>query len=352
MFLAEARHEAPTVNDEGQSDLFRLALEAAPTGMLMVDEAGHITLVNVQLERLFGYAREELLGQSVEMLLPARFRGGHAALRSDFFARPITRWMGEGRDLFGLRKDGSEVPIEIGLNPLSIAGRNYVLSSVSDASARRLAERERQAMAARIARTEALETFRTVFDQSPIAMAILNADVRYTHINAAWTRILGYERGELLGKTPAAVTHPDDQASDEPFVTGLVTGSIDTYSREKRYLRRDGSVVHVLLHAAAVNDALSGRYYIGQIQDITQRVHAEAAVRSLQAELTRQAEISATVLKNMPRGTVFLLDRELRYLAASGPSVRELVGVPTEALLGASAPERIPPPHREEVLAR
>jgi PAS domain S-box-containing protein len=338
--------------EEGQGDLFRLALEAAPTGMLMVEPTGTIALVNRELERLFGYGRDELVGQPVEMLLPERLRSRHAALRGGFFTQPSTRRMGERRDLFGLCKDGTEVPIEIGLNPLSIAGRTFVLSSVLDVSARKAIEREREALAASMAQAAAAETFRTVFDQSPIAMAILDANIRYTHVNAAWTRILGYERAELVGKSPVELTHPDDRAADEPLLAALVSARVQTYSCEKRYLRRDGSVVHVLLHAAAVNDAVSGRYFIGQIQDITLRVQAEQAVRELQAELARQAEISATVLGNMPRGALFLIDRELRCLSASGPSVPELVGVPAEALPGRNAAAMIPEAHREEVLGR
>jgi PAS domain S-box-containing protein len=337
---------------DAQDDLFRLALEAAPNGMLMIDLAGNIALVNVQLEQIFGYDRAELLGQPLEMLLPERFRAGHVDLRALFFERLETRVMGEGRDLFGLRKDGTEVPLEIRLNPLTLAGRPYVLSSVSDIGPRKRAEREREVLAACVARAEAAETFRSVFDQSPIAMAILDAGVRYTHINAAWTRILGYERAEFLGKTPLDVTHPDDRDAEEPLLSALVDGSIRSYSREKRYVRRDGTTVHVLLHAAAVNDAISGRHYIGQIQDITQRVQAEEAVRRLQAELTRQAEISATVLKNLPRGAVFLIGRDLCYLSASGPSVRDLVGMTPEEVAGQRVEARVPPQHREEVLGR
>ncbi len=116
---------------------FRLAIEAAPTGMLVMSASGSIVLVNAQIESLFGYTREELLGQQIEMLVPKRFRARHPEFRQEFFAAPKARPMGEGRDLYGLRKDGSEVPIEIGLNPLHTSEGDFVLSSIIDLTLRR-----------------------------------------------------------------------------------------------------------------------------------------------------------------------------------------------------------------------
>lgn len=126
-------------------DPFRLALEAAPTGMLMIDSQGKMMLVNAQIEKLFEYPREELLGQPIEMLVPERFRAHHPDLRDSFFRDPTTRPMGGGRELYGLRKDGTEVPIEIGLNPLRTPDGEFVLSSVVDITERHEIEQMRRA---------------------------------------------------------------------------------------------------------------------------------------------------------------------------------------------------------------
>src|SRR5262245_22315729 len=91
-------------------ELFELALEAAPNAMVVVDGEGRIVLVNGRAEKMFGYPREELLGRPVEMLVPERFRTAHPRKREGFFAAPQARSMGAGRDLYGLRKDGLEVP--------------------------------------------------------------------------------------------------------------------------------------------------------------------------------------------------------------------------------------------------
>ena len=126
------------------AEQFRLAIEAAPTGMIMMDRTGLIVLVNVQIEKLFGYAREELLGRRIAMLIPERFRSGHPDLREDFFSDPKARPMSGGRELYGLRKDSTEVPIEIGLNPIQTFEGEFVLSSVVDITERKRADLERE----------------------------------------------------------------------------------------------------------------------------------------------------------------------------------------------------------------
>lgn len=119
--------------------LFGLAIEASPTGMMLVGRDGRIALVNGQVEKLFGYRREELVGMQVSELVPLRYRGGHPQSLRSFFAAPAARPMGGGRDLYGLRKDGSELPIEIGLNPLETPEGWFVLSSIVDITERKRA---------------------------------------------------------------------------------------------------------------------------------------------------------------------------------------------------------------------
>jgi len=122
--------------------LFRLVVESSPNGVVMVDRRGTIVLVNRETERLFGYGRDELVGQSVEQLVPGRFRASHPATRQEFFANPQSRAMGAGRDLFGVHKDGTEIPVEIGLNPIDAEEGFFVLASVIDIRPRQQAEAE------------------------------------------------------------------------------------------------------------------------------------------------------------------------------------------------------------------
>ena len=120
----------------------RLTIEAAPSGMILVDQQGQIILVNAQIEHQFGYSRHELLGQPVELLVPESFRAAHVGDRQRFFSAPSTRQMGKGRELFGRRKDGSEFPIEIGLNPVNAPEGIHVLASVIDITERKRLEQQ------------------------------------------------------------------------------------------------------------------------------------------------------------------------------------------------------------------
>jgi PAS domain S-box-containing protein len=122
-------------------EIFRLAVEASPSGMVVVNGDGAIVMINGEVERLFGYAREELLGRPVEILLPDKLRGAHVSQRGGFMMRPEARNFGTGRDFLGRRKDGSEFPIEVGLNPMRFAAGVMVLCTIVDTSERKRLER-------------------------------------------------------------------------------------------------------------------------------------------------------------------------------------------------------------------
>jgi PAS domain S-box-containing protein len=122
----------PRVSRESAEELMQRIVEAAPCGMIMVDSEGSIVLVNPQAETMFGYARTELIGNSLEILLPERFRSVHAGHRQHFADAPSMRQMGVGREITARRKDGSEFPVEIGLNLVPGDEGGLVLAAVTD----------------------------------------------------------------------------------------------------------------------------------------------------------------------------------------------------------------------------
>jgi two-component system, NarL family, sensor histidine kinase UhpB len=137
------------IDREPTIEEFAILFDSAPNGVMVVDDRGRIVLLNARMEEKFGYSHRELIGEPVEVLVPERFRNGHLALRDGFARRPQSRPMGAGRDLYGRRKDGSEFPVEIGLNPIKSGSGNLVMITVVDISARKLATEELNA-----ARTE------------------------------------------------------------------------------------------------------------------------------------------------------------------------------------------------------
>lgn len=164
-------------------DRFRRVVEYSPGAIVMINQAGKIEMVNAQTERMFGYSRAQMLGQSMEILLPLRYRAMHPALRSAFFHSPTPRPMGAGRELFGLRSDGSEFPIEIGLNPIETDDGTMVLSVIVDISERKRLE----------------QRFRQVVQEAPNAMIMVDAAGKIRLFNRQAEKTFGYCEGELLG---------------------------------------------------------------------------------------------------------------------------------------------------------
>lgn len=162
---------------------FQLALEASPNGILLMNNDGNIVLVNSRIEEIFGYSRDELINQPVEKLIPVKHRQVHPTYTQRFLQQPRSRAMGSGRDLYGLRKDAKEVPLEIGLNPLDIDGATHVLASVVDISERKHSEAEKASLNNQIQHAQRLESLGvlaggTAHDFNNILQAISgNADL-------------------------------------------------------------------------------------------------------------------------------------------------------------------------------
>jgi PAS domain S-box-containing protein len=240
-------------------------INSVPTALVMIDAQGTIVLVNTQSERLFGYSSEQLLGESVELLVPQRFRAGHPTLRSDFFSNPTARPMGTGRDLFGLRRDGSEFPIEIGLNPIHTEEGLFVVSAIVDIT-------ERKRLEAR---------FRSTVESAPTAMIMVDTVGMMVLVNSETERLFAYEPGELLNKKVEMLippryrpTHPQMRVQffAQPQARRMGEG------RDLFGLRKDGVEFPIEIGLNPLRND-EGSFVLAAIIDLTERKRSEEQLR-------------------------------------------------------------------------
>ncbi|MEV0189571.1 PAS domain S-box protein [Kitasatospora purpeofusca] len=266
-----------------EEERFRGLLEAAPDAMVIVDDAGRIRLVNAQTESLFGYRRAELLGQPVELLIPGRFRPQHAEHREAYAATRQVRPMGAGLQLHGLRRDGTEFPVEISLSPLETADGLLVSAAVRDVSDRKAAD----------------ERFRGLLEAAPDAMVIVDDAGRIRLVNAQTESLFGYRRAELLGQPvellipgrfrPQHAEHREAYAATRqvrPMGAGL----------QLHGLRRDGTEFPVEISLSPLETA-DGLLVSAAVRDVSDRKAAEQHINQLAAlvESSQDAILAKTL---------------------------------------------------------
>jgi diguanylate cyclase (GGDEF)-like protein/PAS domain S-box-containing protein len=245
-------------------------VEAAPNAMIMVNSLGHIVLVNTQTERSFGYSRDELLSMNIEDLIPTRFKEKHDGYRMGYFNDPARREMGAGRELFGRRKDGSEIPVEIGLNPIQVLDEQHVLASVIDITERLVVQATESAE--RIDRLR-----RSILDSLPFSIIATEPDGVIVTANPAAERLLGAKRNELVGMRIEEIR---EGRKDRVPLPADRTHGVD--EREVEYHRRDGVEVPVNESISLIiDDAGEVTGYLAVAYDITQRKEAEAFIRHM-----------------------------------------------------------------------
>ncbi len=249
-------------------------ISTAADAIISVDERYRITLFNEGAERIFGYSASEILGQALDVLLPARLRDGHRQHMQNFAAAPRgARRIGERASIVGVRKNGEEFPAEASISRIEMGKTRLFTVILRDITARKRAEE---------ALRQSEERFRTAYENAPIGMALVGLDGRFLNVNRSLCEIVGYSERELRTKTFQDITYPADLEGDLANARQLLQGEINSYQFEKRYIHKEGHLVSVLLTGSLVRDSRGDPlHFIAQIQDISERKRLEQDWRFL-----------------------------------------------------------------------
>lgn len=294
----------------------RLVVEASPNAIVLVDGSGKVVMVNRQVELLFGYGREELLGQPVERLLPESLRQAHVAQRQAFHQAPEQRRMGGNRELFGQHRDGRLIPLEVGLAPIRAGSEMLVQAVIIDISERKAAE----------------ERFRLVVEASPNAIVLIDGKGLLSMVNRQVEQMFGYARDELLGK-PVEVLLPEPARAMHPALRdGFLKDPSPRRMGGNRELfgqHRDGRLIPL---EVGLSPLRSGDDQLVQavIIDISERKAAEQRLREQAEQLALANRYKSEFLANMshelrtPLNSILILSEQLRHNVAGNLSEKQV----------------------------
>lgn len=217
-------------------DVFEVLLGSVSEGVIVVDERQIIVETNESAEQMFGYKKGELKDQPLKILIPQTYHANHGAHVEGFMKKRERRQMGQGRDLYGARKDGSTFPVEAGLNPFTVHEKNYVMALVIDISERKYMEQERNHLA-------------TIFDESLNEVFVFYADdLKFINVNYGATQNIGYTLEELKEMTPVDIKPDYSEEEFRDVLQPLISGAVEKIKFETQHERKDKTRYPVEVH--------------------------------------------------------------------------------------------------------
>ena len=303
-------------------------IESAPDAMVMTDEHGVILMVNRQVETMFGYDRGDLLGRTVETLLPDRHRQIHSAHRTRYRVQPTIRVMGAGLDLWARRADGTEFPVEISLSPVADDDGTAVIASIRDITQRVAAEAQSQLI-------------QTTIDAAHDGVFMFRADtLEFTYVNQGAIDQVGYSRDEFLSMTPVHIKPEYTVASFRQTIAPLIAGEIERHTFRTIHRGKDGSdvPVEIILEYPEAAHPAADRVLVALVRDITERLEAEQQLQDSETRF-RAAFDEGPV----PMGIVSVGPDTERTVLAGNQALADLLGYDRDQLAGLTYSQLIHP---------
>src|SRR5215217_2373573 len=326
-------HRQPDEELRKSEARYRTVLDAAFDAIVTITPDGVVRWFNRGAEHIFGHRAEEVIGQPVTLLMPERYRDLCVAGLHRYLQTGEARVVGGTTELVGLRKDGSEFPIEMSLGETHQDGERLFTGVIRDVTERKRAES---------ALRESEQRFRGSFERAATGMALVGTDGRFLRVNKSLCEILGYTEREFLGKTFQEITHPDDLEVDLEHLRRLLVRVVRTYQTEKRYLHKDGHVVWTLLSVSVVHDEDDEPlYFICQIQDVSERKKVEKVIIESEERFRSLVQYSFDII------TILDTEGTVHYVS---PAVERVTGYRPEEQVGTNAFASVHPDDREQAL--
>lgn len=259
------------------SNVFKILSEAVSEGIVVVNSKQVIVATNDPSNQLFGYEKDELLGQSLNILIPKKYHHSHKKHVSNFMDNSGKRQLGHGRDLYGLRKNGTMFPVEIGLNPFTIYDNNYVMTLIVDITERKKAEEE-------------LKHWANIFHESLNEIYIFDAKtLKFLNVNTGAQNNIGYNFEELKTMTPIDIKPDFNEYLFKKTIKPLLNGTENKLVFNTTHLRKDGSKYPVEVHLQRSNSG-DAETLVAIILDITERENYTAKLEQTVKKRTQQLQ--------------------------------------------------------------